>query len=282
MRGRGPMKLEGKVALVTGAGRGIGKAIALAFAGEGADLVVVSRTPAEVKTTAGEIRALGRRALPLEVDVSQGEAVDTMIRQTIAEFGKIDVLVNNAGIYGPIGPLVDNDSDRWIETIRINLIGVYLCTRAVLPAMMAQRQGKIINLAGGGAASPRPYFSAYSTAKAGVVRFTETVAEEVKQYNIHINAISPGGVSTRLVQEVVAAGEAAGEKDLNEARHIIETGGGPPSVAASLAVFLASPDSDGLTGRLLSATWDDWRGMAGHIPEIMASDLYTLRRVVPQ
>lgn len=274
------MKLKDKVAVVTGAGRGIGRAIALALAREGAGVVVVSRTPSEVEETAARIRALGRRALALRVDVSLLEDVERMVKSTIREFGRIDVLVNNAGILGPIGPLIENDVERWIETIKVNLIGTFLCCKAVLPVMVKQCKGKIINLSGGGAAYPRPRFSAYATSKAAVVRLTETLAEEVKEFNIEVNAIAPGAVYTRLHDQVLNVGSKAGRKDLEVSRRVKKTGGTLPEVFATLAVFLASDDSDGLTGRLISAVWDDWRDISKErIEKIMSRDLYTLRRI---
>lgn len=274
------MKLQDKVALVTGAGRGIGRAIALAFAREGADLVLASRTFSQVAQTGALAQALGCRTLPLSVDVSQPPEVETMVKAALEAFGRIDILVNNAGIWGPLGPLVDNDIAKWIEAIHINLIGVFLCCRAVLPVMISRRRGKIINLAGGGAAYARPYFSAYGTAKAAVVRLTESLAQEVAEFNIQVNAIAPGGVNTKLLEEVLEAGERVGRKEAAAAQKQQQTGGTPPEKAAALALFLASPEADGLSGRLLSAVWDDWSGMAKRVKEIMASDLYTLRRVV--
>jgi len=274
------MKLKDKVAIVTGAGRGIGRAIALAFAREGADVVVVSRTLSDVEETAAQVRALGRHALPLKVDVSKREDVENMVESALREFGRIDVLVNNAGILGPVGPLVENDANHWIETIRVNLIGVFLCCRAVLPVMVKQRKGKIINLSGGGAAYSRPRFSAYAASKTAVVRLTETLAEEVKGFNIQVNAIAPGAINTRIQEEILAAGEVAGEKALAEAKKVRETGGTSLDVPAALAVFLASDESDGLTGKLISAVWDDWRNMgAERIREIELKGLYTLRRI---
>lgn len=275
------MELRDAVAIVTGAGRGIGRAIALAFAREGADLVVVSRSLSEVRETADQVKALGRRALALQVDVSDQGQVDSMVASAINGLKRVDILVNNAGIQGPIGPAVENDARHWMEAVHVNLVGTFLCSRAVLPYMIKERRGKIVNLSGGGAASPRPYFSAYAVSKAAVVRFTETLAEEVKGFNIQVNAIAPGAVNTRMLQQVLAAGEAAGEKAIAEAKRQLETGGTPPETAAALAVFLASQASDGLTGRLISAVWDDWRGMAEQVPEIMSSDLYTLRRITP-
>lgn len=275
------MKLRDKVAIVTGGGRGIGRAIALAFAQEGANIVVLSRTTPELGETADQIQALGRQALAVVGDVSSRDDVDNLVGLSLHKFGTVDILVNNAGIQGPIGPMTENDVEHWIQTININLIGLFLCARAVLPIMIKRRHGKIINLSGGGSTSPRPYFTAYSASKAAVVRLTETLAEEVKGFNIQVNAIAPGAVNTRLLEEVLAAGEAAGEKAFAEAWQQRETGGIPPEQAASLAVFLASDESNGLTGRLISAVWDNWHELPKLIPEIMASEYYTMRRISP-
>jgi len=274
------MKLVGKAAVITGAGRGIGRAIALAFALEGADVLVASRTLSEVTVTAEGARALGRHALALNVDVSNADEVEWMVAQGLEEFGKVDILVNNAGTYGAIGPLVDNDPVKWVQTVSINLFGAFFCARAVLPFMIRERRGKIINLSGGGASSPLPNFSAYAASKAAIVRLTETLAQEVEEFNIQVNAIAPGAVNTKLTDAVLAAGPAAGEEMLAQARRQKEAGGVPAERAAALAVFLASDESDGLSGRLISAVWDDWESMDGRIDQIMASDLYTLRRVV--
>jgi len=273
------MKLKDRIAIVTGAGRGIGRAIALAFAREGADVVVVSRTLSEVQETAAQVMALGRRSFPLQVDVSRKEDVERMVELALGEFGKVDVLVNNAGILGPLGPLVQNDVERWIETIKVNLIGTFLCCKAVLPIMIKHGGGKIVNLSGGGAAYPHPCFSAYATSKAAVVRLTETLAEELKEFNIQVNAIAPGAVNTRLREEIMAAGEVAGQKASAEAEKVRERGGTSPDLAAALAVFLASDESDGLTGKLISAVWDDWQNMSKRVSEIVSSDIYTLRRI---
>jgi 3-oxoacyl-[acyl-carrier protein] reductase len=274
------MKLADKAAVVTGAGRGIGRAIALAFALEGADVLAASRTLSEVRATAEGVRALGRKALALNVDVADRNQVDWMVAQAVEEWGKVDILVNNAGTYGSIGPLAGNDPEEWVRTVSVNLFGAFYCARAVLPFMIKERRGKIVNLSGGGASSPLPNFSAYATSKAAIVRLTETLAKEVEEFNIQVNAIAPGAVNTKLTDAVLAAGSVAGEEMLAQARRQKETGGASPDRAAALAVFLASDESDGLSGRLISAVWDDWRHMNGRIKQIMSSDLYTLRRVV--
>jgi 3-oxoacyl-[acyl-carrier protein] reductase len=269
------------VAIVTGAGRGIGRAIALAFAGEGASVIVASRTFSEIAETAAQVQALGGRALAVQADVANQADVTKMVEQAVQAFGTVDILVNNAGVQGPIGPLVENDTQGWIRTVMINLIGTFLCCQAVLPMMIQQRRGKIINLSGGGATAPRPHFSAYAASKAAVVRLTETLAEEVKPYNIQVNAIAPGAVNTRMLEQILAAGPAAGERALAEARLQLETGGTSPELAAALVVFLASDDSDGLTGKLIAAPYDPWREWAGKADELNATPLYTIRRLDP-
>ncbi|MDQ1253739.1 MAG: hypothetical protein QG646_2928 [Euryarchaeota archaeon] len=273
------MKLKGKVALITGGGRGIGQAIALTFAREGASVALASRTPSELAETVSKVKELGGDAVSAKADVSQINDVNRLIAYVIEKYSQIDILVNCAGIFGPIGPLVKNDPAKWIETININLIGTVLCCRAVLPYMMAQKSGKMINLSGGGAASPHPNFSAYGTSKAAIVRFTETLSQELKEFNIQVNAIAPGGIATRLQDEVIAAGDLAGKEALAYAKKIKSSGGTSLDKPAELALFLASNESCGLTGKFISAVWDDWQKFGGHIPEISSSDLYTLRRI---
>ncbi|NWF93026.1 MAG: SDR family oxidoreductase [Syntrophaceae bacterium] len=273
--------LSGRVGIVTGAGRGIGRAIALAFARQGASVVVTSRTFSEIEETAAQVRALGSQALAIQADVSSQSNVNKIVEQTIQAIGTVDILVNNAGVQGPIGSIDDNDADHWIRTVMINLIGTFLCCRAVLAVMMKQQRGKIINLSGGGATSPRPNFSAYASSKAALVRFTETLAEEVKPFNIQVNAIAPGAINTRMLDEVLAAGDAAGEVALSQAKKQKQSGGDSLEAVVALAVFLASDESGGLTGKLISAQHDPWREWVGKDEQLNASPLYTIRRLDP-
>lgn len=276
------MRLKNKVSIITGGGRGIGKAIALAFAKEGSHLVLVSRTISELWTTRKELKDFASTRIEVfRADISEPREVEDLVDFTLAKFTTIDVLVNCAGVYGPIGLAIDTDSDKWIEAININLNGTFLCIRAVLPTMIKNEGGKIVNLSGGGATSSRPRFSAYSASKAAVVRLTETLAEEVRDHGISINAIAPGAVNTRLLDQVLEAGEAAGKDFLAKSIKQKQEGGVPPEKIAELAVFLASSESDGLSGRLISLLWDNWRDIPKHLDKVMSSDIYTMRRIIP-
>jgi len=275
--------LKDKISIITGGSRGIGKAIAIAFAKEGSHLVLTSRTEAELEATKREIEnSSSTRVEIFRADVSQPKEVKDLVDFTLVKFATIDVLVNCAGVQAPIGLVADINSEKWIQTIGINLYGTFLCIKAVLPTMMENKKGKIIDFSGGGAVSPRPRFSAYSASKAAVVRLTEIIAEEVKEYNIDINVVAPGAVNTRLLDEVLEAGEAAGKEELAKAIKQKQEGGVPLEKVAELAVFLASSKSDGLSGRLISLLWDNWREILQHLDIIMSSDIYTMRRIIPR
>ncbi|MEW6754279.1 MAG: SDR family oxidoreductase [Candidatus Latescibacterota bacterium] len=271
------MELEGRRALVTGGGRGIGRAIAVELARQGARVAVLARTRTELAETLRQVRGTGAEGCFVVADVAQAAQVEAAVGGLLADWGGVDILVNNAGAQGPIGPVHEVPVQAWLQAVQVNLVGCFLCARLVLPGMIARRNGKVINLSGGGAVSPRPRFSAYSASKAAVVRFTETVAAEVAEYGIDVNAVAPGAVNTRMLAETLAAGEAAGAPALAEARRQQESGGTDPRRAARLVAYLASPRSSGLTGRLLSAVWDPWEDL--DVAAVMASEAYTVRRI---
>lgn len=274
--------LDGKVALITGAGRGIGAVVATLFAGAGASLSLCSRTNSELEKTAAQCRGSGGEVMVFAADVSDGKRVHDLMDETRRRLGGIDVLVNAAGCYGPIGPFAECDPDQWRRAFEVNVMGTFHTCRAALPSMIARRRGKIINFSGGGATSPLPNFSAYGVSKTAVVRLTETIAEEVKAFGIDVNAIAPGLVDTRLQDEILKARERAGplyERIMNLRRS--GEGGVPPEKAAELALFLASASSDGLTGKLISAPYDPWNEWRGRGIEQSALPMYTLRRLDP-
>ena len=277
------MKLKGRIAIVTGGGRGIGKAIALALFREGARLCIASRTESELQKVAEEVRDAGGEVLTVRTDVVRMADVAKLTKKTLDKYGQIDILVNAAGTQGPIGPVWEVDLKHWKRTIEVNLFGTLMCCQATLPQMIRKRRGKIVNFSGGGGTSPLPRFTSYGVSKTAVIRLTETIAEEVRTFNVQVNAVAPGAVDTSLQDEVLAAGNRAG--DLYERIKLLrETGQGgvPPELAAELVVFLVSDDSDGLTGRLVSAPHDNWRQWdANRIAEIMSDPWFTLRRIDP-
>lgn len=272
------MKVSGKVVLVTGAGRGLGRAIALSLASEGATVAAVSRTREEITETTAEIERRKGRALPVTGDVSVPEDVTRVVEKTVREFGTIDALVNNAGTIGPIGPTYSVHTEDWIRTVHVNLIGTFLCSRAVLPILIKKGHGKIVNIAGSGE-GPLANFSAYASSKSAIVRFTETLAEEVRQNKIDVNAVAPGGILTKMTEEIASAQESAGQKEQRRARGVKESGGVKLDVPAQLVVFLASDASNGLTGRLISAVHDNWRNITALRDAVSSTDMLTMRRV---
>ena len=272
------MRLQDRVALITGAGRGIGRAIALAYAKEGAHLALAARTLIELEETARQAETLGAATCVIRVDVSDQAQVDEMVRKTLDRYDTIDILVNNAGVAGPVGPLQDNDVSYWIRTIQVNVIGVYLCCRAVLPVMLSHNRGKIINLYGGRGRN----LSAYGASKVAVADLSETLSMELEGQNIQVNSLSPGSIHTRMWEETRDEAEAVGDIELFRLGQWVTSGGGAPMErVAALAVFLASDPSGNLSGRLIQAVTDDFSSLPSRIKEIMSSDIYTLRRVEP-
>ena len=275
------MSQRDRVALVTGGSHGIGKAVVRRLLKDGAKVAFCGRQPDDLKSTASELAPSGAHVLPFVADVSDERQVEKLVGATLERFGRIDILVNNAGIYGPIGPSWENDPERWREAVTVNLFGVFLMCRHVVPVMIKAGRGKIINMSGGGAATPFPRFTAYAVSKAAVVRFTETLAREVVAQGIQVNAIAPGFVVTRLHQQTLAAGERAGIDFLRRTQEEMAGGGVDSGIPADLVAFLASEASDHITGKFISAVWDQWREFPDHLDEIEKTDVYTLRRIVP-
>jgi NAD(P)-dependent dehydrogenase (short-subunit alcohol dehydrogenase family) len=278
-------RLSGRTALITGAARGLGRAIAEAFVREGASVGLCARSAAELAETAAELRGLAAPGAAVEAwpaDISSPDEVRAFANRAFARFGRIEILVNNAGIYGPMGPSESADWDAWVEAVQINLMGSVLMCRALLPHFRQNMYGKIIQLSGGGATAPLPGISAYAASKAAVVRFAETLALETADAGIDVNSIAPGALNTRLLDEVLEAGpDKVGAAFFKKALQQKETGGTPLEKGAALAVYLASAASDGLTGKLISAIWDPWDRFEGHRKELKETDVYTLRRIVP-
>jgi len=277
--------LDGRSALITGANQGFGLAIARAYVEAGANVLLCARDAARLEGARAEVAALatvGQQILAIPADVSDRRDVEQVAAAALRAFPQLDVLVNNAGVYGPLGAIEDIEWDEWVRAIEINLFGSILMCRALLPHFKARRYGKIVQLSGGGATNPLPRISAYAASKAAIVRFAETLAEEVREHRIDVNAVAPGALNTRLLDEVLAAGpDRVGPAFHARAVQQKEHGGAPLDRGASLVVFLGSAASDGITGKLLSAIWDPWDTLPAHLDDLRRTDVYTLRRIVP-
>lgn len=275
------MTLQGRAALVTGGSQGIGKAIVARLLEEGARVTLCARNSDDVAAAASELAGVGPDLLAVSADVTDPDHVARVVAATLERFGRIDILVNNAAILGPIGLAWENEPSEWQQAVQVNLIGPFLLCRAVVPTMIRAGGGKIISLSGGGAANPFPRYSAYAVSKAALVRFTETLAVELAEHNIQVNAVAPGMVATRLHRQTLAAGARAGEEYLDKTREELARGGVDPSIPAALVAFLASNRADWITGKFIHAVWDRWADFGDHVDEIASTDVYTLRRIVP-
>ena len=280
-------KLLGRGAIITGASQGLGRAIAEAYLAQGASVLLVARSQKTLEQTAAELHPLAtymdQKVEWLCGDVGDADSCQVVARRAIERLPSFQILVNNAGIYGPMGAIEDVDWNEWLEAMRINLFGTVAMCRAAIPHLRAQGYGKIINLSGGGATAPLPRISAYAASKAAVVRLTETFAEELKEAHVDVNSIAPGALNTRLLEQVLQAGpERVGSDFYRRSLKQRDEGGAPLERGAELAVFLASEESDGITGRLISAVWDDWAELPRQREQLAKSDVYTLRRIVPK
>ncbi len=278
--------LVGKNAIITGASRGLGREIARAMWREGANLLLVARSEAPLSELQTELTGAGHSEQRVDIiaaDLGAPGAPATIVNTTRRYSHRVDILVNNAAVLGPIGNTWENDWDEWQATINIDLIAAVELCRLAVPWMMEHGGGKIINVSGGGATAPRARFSAYATAKAALVRFSETLAEEVRASNIQVNCIAPGALNTDMNRQVLQAGPAiAGSDEHARAIRLASSGDSIPDCAPDLCVFLASPASDGITGKLISAVWDPWQTLTERVDDLRGSDIYTLRRIIPR
>jgi len=244
------MKLKGNVAIITGASRGLGRASAIEMGKEGASLVIISRTLPEIEATSRTIEKVGGNVLSLKVDISRSTDVEEAVDKAQSHFGKIDILMNNAAVIGPVRPLFEVDEGDWNICMDINLKGTFLFSKAVIPHMIRQKKGKIINVTSGLGVMAMPLFGGYSIAKAGVIHLTKLLAEELKAHNIQVNGLDPGVMDTRMQEELRNLGpEVLGDKIYAEFSGFKEKGLlKPPERVAKLAVFLASEESNSITG----------------------------------
>jgi 3-oxoacyl-[acyl-carrier protein] reductase len=275
--------LKNKQAIITGGSKGLGLEISLHFVAAGADIMICGRDQKSLNFAQDKLKEIagsGQKIHSVIADVSIPQDAERLFSETILKLGGCHILVNNAGIYGPKGNIESIDWNDWLNAINVNINGSVLMSRAVLPYFKKNRYGKIIQLSGGGATSPLPNLSAYAASKAAIVRFAETLAEEVRGFGIDVNAIAPGALNTGMLDEILMAGpEKVGVEYYEKSLKQKESGGNPISRGAELAVFLASSKSDGITAKLISAIWDGWTSLNKNIDILNRTDVYTLRRI---
>jgi len=262
--------------LVIGAGRGIGKRIALGFARKGARIALVGRSKAEIDLAHIEIEQAGGNALRIRADVTDPEQLVLAVNRAHVTFGApLDIMVCAAGIAGPLQPFLQTNIKAWTETIQVNLLGVVNACRAVLPSMIEKRAGKIIALVCDSDAPPKLNFSAYTTSKTAIVRFVEALAAEVADHNVQINCFDPGPAYTNLTDEIIRAESRLEAPVVAAAKETRRTGGVSADLQLAMITFLASEQSNHITGKLIHVT-EDWNKLKN---ATLRSDAFTLRRL---
>lgn len=269
-----------KIALITGGSKGLGAHLVRRFWQDGFSVIVVARNLDNLQSVVvGLPKRIGQAARSLECDLSDVANVEHLLVSIRESIPHLDVLINNAAVQGPIGPLCENDLLAWQQTLQVNLLAPVAICKGLIPLMKRPSGASIINLSGGGATGPRANFSAYATAKTGLVRFSETLAEELMGENIRVNCIAPGAMKTSMLREVLDNSNVAGEWEASVAKEVFAQGGASMDRVADLALFLAKDSCRGISGKLISAVWDNWEVWAQHRDELIQSDAYTLRRI---
>jgi len=275
--------LTGKIVVITGGSMGIGFACAEVCLRAGARVMICARTEKPLRDAITRLHERGYVDIKAKVaDVTKVEDIKALLEVTIKEYGSLDGLIHCAAVLGPVGPMTDVESEPWFDAIHINLYGTFLVTRLACRQMMTRGGGRIVIFSGGGAASPFPNYTAYGCGKAAVVRLAETLAQEVRPFNIQVNCIAPGFVVTKMHEGTLAAGEKAGREYLDRTRREIESGGVPASLPARTAAFLLSDRAKGITGKLVASVHDGWEAWPDHLEELQQTDIFTLRRILPK
>lgn len=270
------MELKGAVAVVTGAARGLGRAIAEAYAAEGALVALVDVLEEQLQETAAEIGRAGRTVLPVAADVTEAAQVASMVERVERELGPIGVLVNNAGTFSVIGPVWEVDHEKWFRDVRVNLYGSFLCCRAVVGRMVERKTGYVINIvSSGGVGDPHPYSTSYASSKTALMRLTEGLAAEAREHGVKVFALAPPAVLTAMTEFIL--NDPAGRKWRPQFKETFRRGRDhPPELVAKLAVELLGGRADALTGRYFEATCDLEETLR-RSAEIVENDLLTLR-----
>ena len=270
-----------RTTLITGAARGLAAHLASRFWHEGWSLVLVARDEGTLVDVCAKFEKRQSQALDLvSCDLASIDQIKKLSFFLKEKYQSLDLLINNAAIQGPIGPLEQNDFDEWVDVLKVNLLAPVLLCKELIPLLKNASNASIINLSGGGAAGPRPNFSSYASSKAALVRFSETISDELRPQNIRVNCIAPGAMKTQMLEEILTSPRNVGGRELELAKKVFSGGGASMDKVADLILFLASDAGKGITGKLISAAWDNWEEWPNHIPELDRTDAFTLRRIV--
>ncbi len=271
--------LTGQVAIVTGGGRGLGRAFAEGLAGAGASVAVVARSAEQLKATVAAITDAGGRALAVPMDIADRPATERLAELVERELGPVDLLVNNAGVLTPLGTIWEVDPDEWWKALETNVRGSFLCTRAIVTRMLARKRGRVINVVSSAGLRPVASHSAYVISKAALIRLTEILALEGRPHGVTAFSVHPGMVRTAMTEYL--ADSELGRERIPWVGEVLDAGREDlPAPAVKLVLFLAEGRGDALTGRFLRAT-DDVQGMVARAAEIEKQDLYTMRLRLP-
>ncbi len=277
------INLSSKNILITGGSLGIGYATAETCLQAGGRVVICARNCSDIEVAVSRLKEQGyENIVGIPADVTQKQQLEAALDTVESHFGPISAVIHAAGVLGPIGNITKVDPEAWLDTIRINLFGTFLVARQSCLRLQKNGGGRIVLFSGGGAAYTFPNYTAYACSKVGVVRFTETIAQEMAAHNIEVNCVAPGFVITRLHQQTLAAGELAGKEYLERTKAEIEKGGVPASVGANAAAFLLSDRAKGITGKFVAAPYDGYQDWPKHLEELKSTDIFTLRRVLPK
>lgn len=275
--------LKEKNILITGGSLGLGFASAKACLEQGARVLICARNEEIVHEAVCSLKKEGFSHIEgAKCDVTHASDIEKALEHLESSFGPLHGVIHAAGIYGAIGPITEVDPEEWFEGVKTNLFGSFLVAKLCCQRLQKLGGGRIVLFSGGGAASPFPNYTSYACGKAGVVRLCETIAEEMAPYNIEVNCLAPGFVVTRLHLQTLKAPEKAGAKFLEKTKLEIEKGGVPAKLGAEAAAFLVSDEARGISGKFISAPYDNWKNLTKHLKELADSDLFTLRRIIPK
>ena len=279
------MSLKNKNVIITGSTGGLGSELAFKYLNEGANLILIGRDQLKLNNLKSKLKKSTQHnqfIVTIKLDLSKLNSISKIIHKELKKISKIDILINCAAVQGPIGQSWENNFKDWEKSFNINFYSLMIMTNTILPYMLKNNSGSIINISGGGSTSSRPDFSSYAIAKTALVRYTEILADELSKTKIKVNAIAPGVMATKMIKQVIKFKKnITNIKEVVSAEKVLAEGDNKQK-AIDLCIFLSKKESNGISGKLISAVWDPWRHLSRYKSHLANSDIYTLRRIIPE